>query len=457
MPEFTIRPSPKEGEALQGYLLRVAKENGRQSINDLLTASGYKKKDLQYFGSDNQKLMDQLSPWVCRWPLERFKKHFNGYLDLPWLYKEHRRIENALIVQPRLCTECFKEDSSRFFRFEWALLHHSYCEQHRIELIDSCPVCNHQLKWKYKIFTQCTNCESHWDDVESTVVDSNNYYQDEFVSVVKSEGSINDWYQNFTQRLVFAARPYDLLHTNAYRLPNDLVGINQLIKQAKLMQNDLALDKDLIEWNPKGWVQPKRMQYISTMQHHIEYIGVSKSLGIPADQVSYLVSNSIIEPINSSKALHAMFFDNRQIQKLLDSCEVTKEEAIDEIQLYESHKLFRCYFVSYGDVLVESLKYKQTKRFADGFAQIVLPKTLAKKVLNQCMRHKLANNSLGKYKVEFILGIAAQKAGILDLFDMSLSSESSDSRVVDGNTMLSYMEKNQSKLKNREKIIQAYL
>ena len=46
------------------------------------------------------------------------------------------------------------------------LAHHTHCEKHQIELVDTCPVCKEPLLWVSDVFEGCSCWQIRWRELE---------------------------------------------------------------------------------------------------------------------------------------------------------------------------------------------------------------------------------------------------------------------------------------------------
>ena len=455
MAEFSIRPFPQQGEDLQGYILRVAKENGRLNIKELLATIGYSKRQIFQSSRTIEEFLSETSSWYCRWPLDKLKLHFSENSNPFWRYQDKRCIRDVVIQQPRICIECFKDDESRFIKFEWRLLHSSYCESHKCPLVDSCPSCGEQLGWNYKVFNQCTSCDFQWSDICMLKEPVDDYFQSEFNSL--SESAKTQWYEDFTCIIVKAARPFDLMQQPITRLPKDIVQLNVLISQAKQLKEGRYSNENLIEWSPKGFVQTRRLEHLKSMRYHQDFGSVAKMLNISSTHISHLIEQEILKPLEPLKLIHIMLFDARSVQNLLAQFSVIDKQTPDDVVMVEGHKLLTCYYLTFGEFLSQTLKFPEVRRLSDGFDSIVIEKKLAKKILFESMSAKLKKQNCTPYKVDRFLATATRKLKVSNLLESKLIEQSKDGNAINGQSFLNYIEMHGDKLMHRNKIINVYL
>ena len=455
MSEFSIRSYPQQGEDLQGYILRVAKENGRLNIKELLATIGYSKKQIFQSSRTIEEFLSETSSWYCRWPLDKLKLHFSESSNSFWRYQDKRCIRDVVIQQPRICIECLKSKESRYIKFEWGLLHNSYCESHECSLIDSCPSCGEQLDWDYKIFNQCTSCDFQWNNICLLEEPVDGYFQSEFNSL--SENAKPQWYEEFTRLIMKAARPFDLMQQPITKLPKDLTQLNALVSQAKQLKEGRYSSENLIEWGPKGFVLTRRLKHEASMRYHQDFASVAKALNISSTHISHLIDQDVLKPLDPRKLIHIMLFDARSVQNLLERFSVIDKQTSDDVVMVEGHKLLTCYYLTFGEFLAQALKHSEVRRFSDGLESIVIEKKLAKKILFECMVAKLQDQHCTPYKVDRFLATATRKLKVADLLESHLIKQSNNGNAIDGQSFLKYIDMHGDKLKHRNKIINVYL
>ena len=101
--------------------------------------------------------------------------------------------------------------------------------------------------------------------------------------------------------------------------------------------------------------------------------------------------------------------------------------------------------------------FPEVRRFSDGFESIVIEKSLAKKILFECMVAKLQDQHCTPYKIDRFLATATRKLKVVDLLESHLIKQSNNGNAIDGQSFLKYIEIYGDELKHRTKIINVYL
>jgi len=149
---LVVRGTPRTGESLRGFVLRIAEANGYRGIVPLLQLA-------------------RLPPtFVSRTSaLQNLAELFDGLVDVDDLHARSHwstiergvRYQNATIspvdinlAHPKVCPICLKE--SGFARLVWDLRVVITCWRHGCYLLDHCSVCRRRLTWGRKALTACT-------------------------------------------------------------------------------------------------------------------------------------------------------------------------------------------------------------------------------------------------------------------------------------------------------------
>lgn len=135
-----VRPRPIAGEAMFGYLLRVARANGYNTLAQLGTAfSSFEAlcQALKLTVAEKAKLFGPLPGF---WRLTNLSEGLSG-IDF-----NHTRL--------RWCPSCMKE--SVYLRGIWSVEVAGICNRHGVRLIDQCPNCGRVQKLERVNFEQCS-------------------------------------------------------------------------------------------------------------------------------------------------------------------------------------------------------------------------------------------------------------------------------------------------------------
>jgi hypothetical protein len=149
---LVVRGSPRTGESLRGFVLRIAEANGYRGIAPLL------------------QLACLPPTFVSRTSaLQNLAELFDGLVDVDDLHARSHcstieggvRYQNATIsaidinlAHPKVCPICLQE--SGFARLVWDLRVVIACWRHGCYLLDHCSICRRRLTWGRKALTACT-------------------------------------------------------------------------------------------------------------------------------------------------------------------------------------------------------------------------------------------------------------------------------------------------------------
>jgi len=139
-PSLPVRPRPIFGEATLGYLLRVARANGYETLAQLV--SSFNRFEILcralYLTTDEKDRL--FGPPPSYWESTDYSKGLSGG-DF-----NHTRL--------RWCPSCLRE--SIYLRGFWSVEVASICNRHGIRLIDQCPNCGTVQKLDKVNFEQCS-------------------------------------------------------------------------------------------------------------------------------------------------------------------------------------------------------------------------------------------------------------------------------------------------------------
>jgi TniQ protein len=168
---FPCRP----GEALPGFLLRLAEANGYAGIPALLRTTGIADRKLTqaytYALRDIPEMLTALGRMAIGDP-----DHLNGHAARVLLrssaYLIHGiDIDRDAILHERaqVCPRCLADDS--LIKEEHELAPVTVCTSHEALLIDECPACHHPLDWKRPRLMQCGRCGADFRAIAREPVD----------------------------------------------------------------------------------------------------------------------------------------------------------------------------------------------------------------------------------------------------------------------------------------------
>src|SRR5258708_17732668 len=149
---LVVRATPRTGESLRGFVLRIAQANGYCGIAPLLQLARLPPT----FASRTSTL-------------QNLAELFDGLVDVDDLHagshwssiERGSRYQNATIspvdinlAHPKVCPMCLKETG--FARLVWELRVAITCWRHGCSLLDQCSVCGRRLTWGRKALSACT-------------------------------------------------------------------------------------------------------------------------------------------------------------------------------------------------------------------------------------------------------------------------------------------------------------
>ena len=150
--EFGIHDDIIPGESGQGYVLRLASENGLRglpTVKRLLKKTRFAVLDCQdaeklaaWFGADPRDLALQLGELATG--RETHYSYFGHVLSRSYFLNRS---------MPRICPACLRE--SRYCRAAWDMHLMTSCDRHGFMLVEKCPSCLAQLTWNRPHLLQC--------------------------------------------------------------------------------------------------------------------------------------------------------------------------------------------------------------------------------------------------------------------------------------------------------------
>lgn len=406
--ELTIRPRPIKGEALYGYLLRLASWNGLKDVRELLSDVEYPGRQTFITPSKGKlvELAEAIGPHI-RFPATSFISAFSEQTTIGKTYGERRLIAEIRLQQPRICTQCFQDESEQYFRFDWSLLPHSHCKHHDVDLIDACPCCGESLNWSKTVFKGCPNCGISWKDVPISRSSSIGWQQ-EFEELKDSPKPLESFLDLFAQKFMQAARPNDQIYDRIQRLPSTFCHVTLALEQSWLLHSD-SISRDQIEERvPEGLVSSNRMKYPDTLHYHVKYSKIVEMLGLPSRAISQLVDNSILTPLNSSKIGSNMIFDKRQADNLLKQIQIASSVDRNSIILNPGHPLFELFGTNYYSFLTRAISNPNLFRTSDGLSTVQMAKDHVYEILSELLDKNLNGKFIPKNVAKGILAINDQ-------------------------------------------------
>ncbi|WP_018077079.1 TniQ family protein [Thiobacillus denitrificans] len=149
------------GEALPGYLLRLAEANGYESIAALLRAAGINTRGLN-MGYSSKLRTDAEALAILGRMAVGDPGHLSGHaakvLDGPAFFMRECRVDSDALLHERVqvCPQCLAEDG--YIKEELELAPVTVCSTHKVLLVDECPDCGRSLDWKRSSLMACGHC-----------------------------------------------------------------------------------------------------------------------------------------------------------------------------------------------------------------------------------------------------------------------------------------------------------
>jgi hypothetical protein len=370
------RPFTAIGESLNGYLLRLAKCNGLVGIYELLDAIGMTKAKSRRFGiwSDNE--LHDLNT-VLTVSLERFfdatKMPCQKYY--PWVYKEHRMLQDLRVDFPRVCPNCLAEGNPIDWR--WGLGHIAQCEKHVTHLLDTCPHCTAPLQWEKSILQGCHQCGVKWKDVALyDACELSDFEQAVYPTIQGLLDIEMDQLTSLCLAMFKIARPYDLMRQTLQRIPYSR-NHNELVKQAYgLLENknryevsDIHRDsvyrpdkQMVIEFNERPeYVRKARLKlvdspYAPALREHVNHELLSTALGISKSDILKVISISEFPQENSTSVIRDKIFNLHTVNTYLKNFHFATDTGF--LVVVCTDKRFIKHLTSYGDLVVDVLTAK---------------------------------------------------------------------------------------------------
>lgn len=458
---LTIRVRPYDGESFYGYLMRLASVNGRKSVGQLLQLIGLKDKRCYILSAQKEAegVSDALSPWIMYPPHQLFE-HFNDSINAPYIWDPQRSIQDLRVHSPRFCPECFKSKSKRYFRSDWSLLPNTHCTEHGIELVDHCPHCSNSLEWGKSIFLNCSKCGYCWESLTSSS-ESIPSWQLAFNSAIHDTDCGLNWLRKFCHNVIKAARPFDLVHEQIQRMPDQTINIKRLVEQAwSFSLNNILPSYETREWPPEGFVKTRRLQLLDSINYHITFYGLAQILGIPKNQVRHLVASQIISAIHDSSTIRDMIFDARDAQKVIYQIPEKIAGNYGDIKITPSSRILKLFGLHYGEVIVRGLSDQKLMRSSNsnGLSEVYFPGHYLFQCLNLLMAENLDGEFVPMSRTKQILAVSHDD--VIELIksrDLCLSQHSSSRNQLDGRSILELIVSNHPKLCKRNQLIESLL
>jgi len=263
MEKLLCRPVPCRYEALQQYILRLARVNG-YSISAITTL--IRKVGNVPLHSYNKQYRTALSDAVVK---------LTGHLDVTQLYDPHLlhadHKKTFDFKRVKICSLCLRENG--IFNFNWYYRHQLFCDKHQTLLIDHCFSCSTPFTEKIIISMCCETCNIGLMSMRmlpSTIasININKYFcSDQKPLVISRKYELLEPYFELNKKksYQFWLNNKDISINELYQL---LIDILALFYDQKLMEE--AIDKLINEAEQKVTLTSATKQ-VSTYLHNIKY------------------------------------------------------------------------------------------------------------------------------------------------------------------------------------------
>lgn len=181
--KLTVRFKPFKDESLISYFIRLSEKNG---ISLLPLLNSIKEIDGDYIQFSEIDIIDKIPfkhlNYNALEGLLGFNIDFllkNTFFKVMERFADTGEVERVRFIAGIIrknfyyCPKCLEE--KMYYRLTWKIEEIKICNKHKIELLDSCPHCNHKIDYN-KIISlgSCSNCRKELSvNIEKEIVDSN--------------------------------------------------------------------------------------------------------------------------------------------------------------------------------------------------------------------------------------------------------------------------------------------
>lgn len=141
--QLVYTPSPKAGEGLLGYVLRLSEANGYDTPWYILKMAGLTQSQM----TSASLSINGLSKVICQPLLELEKLPWQRYPNGQCVPKmgHTKLLKNLLLKHPKICPHCIAEKG--IIDPAWDLRLMLACPRHGVALVTRCPACQQRLSW----------------------------------------------------------------------------------------------------------------------------------------------------------------------------------------------------------------------------------------------------------------------------------------------------------------------
>jgi len=233
-----VRPYPLQNESFAGYCLRLAKLNGLSGLNMLFSViaapTSTNKSRIRCSYDDMRLIAEYLAPFLGR-DTDTLSEAFGHHFTAPWIYDEHRMIQDIRLEYPRICPTCLAESGHMDWRWNLACI--SHCPKHETLLVDRCPECGNTFDWKVDIFTGCSKCNYTWKQHAPKSTEPSSLEKRVWECVSKNSQHCKSLLSDICAAIAVAARPLDNIHLKQGLAPK-MPGYSELVETAYQLLSD---------------------------------------------------------------------------------------------------------------------------------------------------------------------------------------------------------------------------
>lgn len=303
---LTVRPEPRVGESLSGYLMRIAEPNGL-AVRNLI--------DLCFRDSTNGRFKQiHLLDWYPNYHFD--VERISELTNLPHnkiramtatsindrLYQlENEQYFNFVVLiadclvktHRRFCPICLAEDG--VYKLLWQVKELKECNRHHVQLAEFCGICGvpqPYISENLPLF-KCSNCGS---DLRSRCTGDNTRFTDDNSQDRKWE----DWHYLMDESVPLYPNKEGLTPVQSLMLA--LLFVSQEASADDNIKNNKVLSKDALGTYRRVVVQGKRTSSIVRLDHYLHIIRESNlrvvefaNTSVPSEFYNNLFGSAAIE------------------------------------------------------------------------------------------------------------------------------------------------------------------
>jgi len=358
------RPRRFKHENIIGYLLRLAKANSFESLQECLRFVGKKASNIGYLKQRLHSWFDVASELTGQ-EVEYHGGDFIGHFE--YLEPMCEDFAFTLSRKPIICPDCVLETG--FIKSEWQFTPSSFCRLHRKELVNVCPHCKQELIWNTSLLEgKCQRCGGE-------LADSNN--QEVPYHIKQFETLQGPALERYIKRLLSVVslliRPHDLIQKPISASPMMLENWNGVYSLAAQYLEcggnipdpyTLAVDEAFQDAfkdfavsslaNSLYSVSKKKLSNID-VRYLVDVGTIEKWTGINSRQIQYCCSANLLTVEYKKPYCGTLLYDFRELLSLLSN---VKEVKSNEVSLSEVEDEAPIFWADPDAVIIGILKGK---------------------------------------------------------------------------------------------------